>query len=370
MFKRVGLTLAAIVYALVFGELFLRLLLPQPLVPRYVTGSSDGVRANIPGAAFRQWTPEVDVTVRYNAAGMRDDRPPPPLAKAPGECRVVLLGDSYFVGFESDYPHSFPYRLEQALAARRQRCRVLDFAVSGFGTAEMLIALKARALAYHPDLVVMSWHSTDPVDNIRSGLFTLDDQGRLVRAAPAFLPAIATSDALMQLPGYRWLIENSHFYSAIRERAGVFFKAQIARARFMALGGSAPVDDDDEQAPAAPPPGGIPPRPGSPALDTALILAVRDTALAAGARTLLVDVPARHTRTEFVSMFDWLTPEVFDGVATIDPIAALRAAAGPDRPMYLERGQRHWTAAGNDVVANTVADAIMKDRLLRPAGTD
>jgi hypothetical protein len=32
--------------------------------------------------------------------------------------------------------------------------------------------------------------------------------------------------------------------------------------------------------------------------------------------------------------------------------------------MYLERGQLHWTAAGNAVVANTVASAIVAKRLV------
>ena len=355
MLKRILLVVGGVLYALLFGELFLRLLNPQPLVPRYVTGSPEGIRANMPNVAFRQWTPEVDVTVRYNAAGMRDDRPPPPLAKQPGECRVALLGDSFFVGFESDFAHSFPKRLEDALAARGRRCRVLDFAVSGFGTAEMLVAMQARVARWHPDYVVMSWHATDPVDNIRSDLFAVDADGRLVRRSPTFLPGIEASDALMRTPGYRWLIENSHLYSAVRETLGALTKGLLAQARAAALRKPAQAEIEDEGAP-PPLPGQA--RPGSPALDQALIFAVRDAAKAAGATLVLVDIPIRHTRTDFISVFDWLPPEVFDGVVTVDPIGALRAAARPDRPMYLERGQRHWTAAGNAVAAGVVADRI------------
>jgi hypothetical protein len=123
--------LAIIAYAMVFGEIFLRTFKPEPLVPRYVTGGPDGIRANIPNVSFRQWTPEVDVTVRYNDKGMRDDRPAPPLARQAGECRVALVGDSYFVGFESDYAHSFARQLEGLLsrAAGRCGCSILPYRV-------------------------------------------------------------------------------------------------------------------------------------------------------------------------------------------------------------------------------------------------
>ncbi len=368
MLRRLFTVVAIVAYALVFGEFFLRLLVPQPLVPRYVTGSADGIRANMPNVAFRQWTPEVDVTVRYNNAGMRDDRPAPPLAKAPGECRVVLLGDSYFVGFESDYPHSFAKQLEDGLRARGRNCRVLDFAVSGFGTGEMLIALKQRALQYHPDIVLMSWHATDPDDNIRSNLFKLDEDGHLVATGLPFLPGIEISDRLMRWPGYRWLIENSQLYSAVRERAGGITKALLVKARIEALrGGSAATP-----AASAPEEGVLPPantRPGSPALDNALIFAVNDAARAAGAKFMVFDIPARKARDEFMTMRDWLPQPVLFELPVVSPIEAFRAAHPQTAPIYLERGQLHWTARGNAVAAKVAADAIITQGWLSPGAS-
>ena len=342
-------------YACLFGELFLRAFAPQPLVPRYVTSAPDGVRANMRNVRFRQWTPEVDVHVAYNDAGMRDDRPAPPPAKHPGECRVALLGDSYFVGFESDYANTFAWKLEQDLRAAGHPCRVLNFAVSGFGTAEMLIAYEHRVRPYHPDLVVASWHQSDPNDNVRSQLYRVEADGRLVRANATYLPAIETSDALMRWGVYRWLIENSHLYSAARERIAVAVKAlRVWGAANASEGG-----DGNEAAPAV---GAA--RPGTEALDEALIRALAAGVRADGARFLLFSVPRLHDRTHFSSPLDMLDPAELPGVQIVSPLQAFTDAADPARKLYWEQGHRHWTPAGSTIAARVAADTIMEWHLL------
>lgn len=360
--RSLGLTLACFAYALVFGEMFLRLFDPQPLVPRYVTGSVDGIRANMRNVAFRQWTPEVDVTVRYNDQGMRDDRPAPPFAKAPGECRVALLGDSYFVGFESDYSHSFARQLERALAARGRPVRVLNFAVSGFGTAEDLIVLKRRAARWKPDLVIMSWHASDPADNIRSDLFRLGPGGQLEATGNSFLPGIEVSDDLMAVPGYRWLIENSHLYSAVRERAGMMAKAFLAQLRGQQA--AAQIDAEAFQSwegyetmPSLLPPRG--PGQGNAELDYALIRAVQAEAKAEGAQFLLFDIPTRRNRMEYVSAIETFLGQPA-GIVTASPLDTFAMAARPERKLYWEKGHIHWTPDGNALAAAVAADAVVR----------
>ncbi len=353
------LALACLGYALVFGELFLRGLDPQPLVPRFVTGGADGIRANIPNITFRQWTPEVDVHVSYNDRGMRDDRPAPPLAKRPGECRVALLGDSYFVGFESDFGNSFGKRLEDDLAAAGTPARVLNFAVSGFGSAEMLVAMRRRVAQYHPDVVIMSWHYSDLADNVRAGLFTVDGN-QLVATGRPFVPGVEISDRLMQLPGYRWLIENSHLYSAVRERAGTGLKTFLAQLR-----GQKPAAEDinavaEQPATLADPLDVfIPDRPpgaGNPLLDRALIYASRDTAAAMGAHFLLYEVPTSGSRTRLTPVLPLLGP--LSDVATASPLRDFEAVAGPEVKLYYEHGHHHWTPLGNQIAASAAARAV------------
>jgi hypothetical protein len=347
--------LAAIVYAVIFGEMFIRVVAPEPLMPRYVTGAPDGVRANMSNVAFRQWTPEVDVTIRYNDRGMRDDRPAPPLAKSVGECRVALLGDSYFVGFESEYPQSFAKQLEDRLAASGKNVRVLNFAVSGFGTAEDLVVLNSRVAPWRPDVVVMSWHASDPDDNIRSNLYRLVD-GTLRPTGQPFLPGIAVSDRLMESRIYRWLIENSQIYSAVRERAGVFTKSMLAKLRRQDAQEAA-ADDVSSIVDMPPPP--EPVTFGPPLLDRALVEATRDTSTAMGAHFLLFEIPTRSTRTFFKSPLEKYLPDLA-GVDVSSPMAAFANAARPDLKLYQEEGQLHWTDAGNALAAEVAAADIIR----------
>src|SRR6185312_10254039 len=72
--RRVVVACGLLVYSLAFGEMFVRIVDPQPLMPRYVTAAPWGVRGNIPGAHYWHETGEVRVEYRINSEGMRDDR--------------------------------------------------------------------------------------------------------------------------------------------------------------------------------------------------------------------------------------------------------------------------------------------------------
>jgi len=99
--KRVIFAVALIAYTAILAEGYFRLLDPQPLMPRYVTGTPWGVRGNIPNARYWNHTPEVDVEYRINGQGLRADRDYP-LQKPAGTCRVAVFGDSFFFGIELD----------------------------------------------------------------------------------------------------------------------------------------------------------------------------------------------------------------------------------------------------------------------------
>ncbi len=143
------LSIAGLVYALFFSELFLRYLSPQALVPRYVTAAPWGIRGNIANAVYRHHTPEVDVELRINPQGMRDNRIFPQI-KPQGTCRIALFGDFYFMGFEAELEDSIAYQLEQNMRSAGFRVEVSNFAVSGFGNAEMQVALETLVTSSIP----------------------------------------------------------------------------------------------------------------------------------------------------------------------------------------------------------------------------
>lgn len=358
-----ALVLLALLYTLLFGEFFLRLLAPQALVPRYVTAGADGVRANIPNARFRQWTPEVDVTIRYNSAGQRDDRPPPG-PRVPGDCRIALLGDSYFIGFESSFANSFAARLEHALDRRGHPCRVVNFAVSGFGHAENLAILESRVRLYRPDLLLMSVHQTDGYDNIRSNLFKVS-ANHLVRASSTFLPGIAISDRLNRYAAYRWAQENSHLYSALREWAGAMGKKLLATLRVRTAADESETDKAADIRPDGAIGGTLPAWAGNTTLNGKLIEAVDREGKEMGARLMLFEIPSSSSRSRYISVINKLVPaNILSGTPHASPLERFERMAAPETQFYLERGHKHWTTLGNEVAAQAAADAIVSQHLL------
>ncbi len=346
-FFRPLLAIGAILYAIVFAEVFLRLFAPQPLMPRYVTAAPWGVRMNVPGAVYHQHTPEANIEIRINAQGMRGDRTYP-LAKPPGTCRIALFGDSYFVGYEVDLEDSFAGRLEADLKAAGYNAEVLNFAVSGFGQAEELRAMKGQGLAFHPDVALIEWHRSDMADNVRAGTYRLTPSG-LEDTGAQYTPATAITDFLQGQPVYRWLIENSHLYAAVRERIALFVKAVLVTFQ-------AHRSNIEVRAPS------LYDQPHASALDIALLKATLSEASAANAKPLIVDIPEFPTRTTFVSNFDLLPQNWILNGPFVTPVDAFRAAARPDLKIFYERGQFHLSPVGNGILAKVVADRSSQRR--------
>ena len=345
--KLVKLALIAL-YALVFGELFFRAMAPQPLMPRYVTDGGDGIRQNIAGAVYRQKTPEVNVEIRINQAGLRRDSELPH-EKASGTTRIVLLGDSFFMGYEVDLENSLAYLIEKDLNAAGFKTEVVNLAISGFGTAEHLIALQKRGRSFQPDIVVMQWHDSDPTDNIRSGLFMVERPGslELKPAAEKFLPGIKTRAALMKIPGYEWLIGNSHLYSAVRERAANKVKDFLLELKRLK---------------ASPPPSKGSEANNGPKyhLDEALILAVKNAANGMGAQLVLFDVPTKTPHRTYFSAFNRLDRDLLGGVKMVSPAKALLDARKSGHLLYFERGHGHWTPEGNRIASSVLVKELRK----------
>jgi hypothetical protein len=119
-FRRAGCVLFGIAWTLFACELFLRYLAPQPLMPRNVTASNFGIRVNTPNQSYWQITPEVRVNVRINSQGIRADEEIP-LEKPAGVKRIVVLGDSYGMGYEVDLKDAFTTQMANRLNAAGER---------------------------------------------------------------------------------------------------------------------------------------------------------------------------------------------------------------------------------------------------------
>jgi hypothetical protein len=119
----------------------------------FVPDAAIGYRLR-PGARTRFATSEFEAEIAINAQGVRDDRDIGP--KPPGERRIVVLGDSLVLSVQVDARQTFCRLLEDRLNSRggATRYRVINAGVQGYGPVEELLFFRHVARAFEPDLVI------------------------------------------------------------------------------------------------------------------------------------------------------------------------------------------------------------------------
>jgi hypothetical protein len=179
--------------ALVLGEAALRLVgfsFPSFSLPDDLTGSRP--RPNMSGWQRNEGA----AYIRINSHGLRADREYP-YEKPAGIARVAVLGDSFTYAAAVPPEATFPAHLERELNGCRafgeRTVEVLNFGVSGYGTAQELLTLRHRAARYSPDLVLLAFFPGNDVRNnskrleaarlrpfyiLREGALVLDDSFR------------------------------------------------------------------------------------------------------------------------------------------------------------------------------------------------
>lgn len=110
-----------------------------------------------PNARTTYTTVEFSTDLAINAQGVRDDEPIGP--KAPGERRVLVLGDSMVLAVQVPLEQTFVKRLEaqlnaQASGAGVTKWRVINGGVQGYGPINEWLFFDRVAAAFEPDLVV------------------------------------------------------------------------------------------------------------------------------------------------------------------------------------------------------------------------
>ncbi|MHB8970995.1 MAG: SGNH/GDSL hydrolase family protein [Pirellulaceae bacterium] len=115
---------------------------------------------------YRGWhTKEGRVWIEINRHGFRDrDRS---IAKPPDTFRIAVLGDSFAEAFQVDLDKTFWSVMERKLAEswpiRGQHVEVLNFGVSGYGTAQELELLRHSVWDYQPDLILLQFLASNDV---------------------------------------------------------------------------------------------------------------------------------------------------------------------------------------------------------------
>lgn len=127
--------------------------------------------------------------VTTNSQGFRDREHS--FEKPAGTFRIAVLGDSYAEALQVDLQDTFwsimQEELKSCLPDEFQNIEVLNFGVSGYGTAQELQMLRHEVWQYEPDLVLLAFLSANDIRNNSPDLeptrqrpfFTLEDD-RLV----------------------------------------------------------------------------------------------------------------------------------------------------------------------------------------------
>lgn len=120
-----------------------------------------------PGASG-WFTREGRAFIQVNAAGRRDRGTL--LDKPKDVYRIAVLGDSYSEAMQVEREQAYwallPGRLAACGFAPGRRIEVLNFGVSGYGTAQQYVMLETRAMRYRPDLVLLQFtNGNDVKDN-------------------------------------------------------------------------------------------------------------------------------------------------------------------------------------------------------------
>jgi hypothetical protein len=193
--------------------------------------------------------------VRINSEGLRDREHAK--QKPPHTFRIAVLGDSYAealqVPMESAFWRVLETKLRACPALNGREVEVINFGVSGYGTAQELITLRQKVWDYSPDLVLLAvTTNNDITDNSRAlkktdeipyfvyrdDKLTLDDSFRTSRSFRL------RSSALTRLG--TWIRDSSRAVQAIHQ-AQYALKNYLARRRASVASPTQPTQNSTAQ---------------------------------------------------------------------------------------------------------------------------
>ena len=346
-FITLGRWIACIAYVVLFAEVFLRLFSPVVVFPRYVTAAPYGVRVNEPNRTYWHSSPDVSLQIRTNSKGVRSDYEFSYLP-ATDVKRIVVLGDSFAMGYEATLEQMFTTQMQNALIAQGKKVEVINLSVSGHGNAEELIVLREEGLKYKPNLVLLCWHESDLSENIRSALYELTSDG-LRTKNKSYLPGVAIQQRLSKIPGYEAISANSHLYSWIREA----LSTKVVKPLLLVWQQSQREDaTPDDAAPA---------EEGNYAneLTSALLKQISEETRSAGAAFLILDIPSQGGPDVLRSV---LPKDVAESIDVVSPIPELTTQLGAN--VFHKKSHRHFTPAACKIVGETLAAEILKSNYL------
>lgn len=330
--------------------------------------------------------------VTINSRGLRDREHT--LQKPAGSYRIAVLGDSYTEALNVEVDQAWWAVLERELADCRALNglipEVINFGVSGYGTAQELLMLRHRVRDYHPDLVILGFYpGNDLYDNHPLLNFNPSRQ-----QAPFFRlegEDVVLDDSFRRAPKLRgWAIRLANVRGNLANRSRVLqlvfkvvndLRTSAARPSREKQTATAGVELREEQLFTPPTDQRIEEAWG---LTEALIAATDREAVRWGARFLLIVIPARPQvhpdpawKAELAARLgaaDLSYPDqrlraLADRkhlriLPLTEPLAAYAEANNAflhGGTPFIAAGEGHWNATAHRLAARTIAVAMCAD---------
>ena len=220
---KLGLVLFGLLFGCLIAEIALRVAgysYPEFYQPDKSRGYA--LRPNMEG----WYRKEGEAYIKINSDGLRDLEHAK--QKPPDTVRIAVMGDSYPEAFPVPLEDAFwsvmGKKLEECGAFGSKKIEVINFGVSGFGTAQELITLREQVWDYSPDIVLLAVTTNNDVsDNLRllkktdevpyfsyrEGKLTLDDSFKATRGFRWRQSAISRFG--------RWIRDHSRLIQAINQ---------------------------------------------------------------------------------------------------------------------------------------------------------
>jgi lysophospholipase L1-like esterase len=154
--------LVSVLFALVLVEVVLRLQFDEERDRARRKGyfRSDNPRLVYEPRPNTSWQfPGTLIRIHTNSAGFRDDEFVMP--KPEGTYRIAVVGDSVTVGWEVASEHTYPQVMEAMFRKAGKRVDVMNLGVAGYNTIQEVETLRARGLAFAPDLAILAYVLND-----------------------------------------------------------------------------------------------------------------------------------------------------------------------------------------------------------------
>lgn len=219
--------------------------------------------------------------------------------------------------------------------------------VSGYGTAESLVAYVNEGYRYNPDYVLLEWHFSDIDDNIRSKLFDVSVDGELERRNEEYLPGIAVRDMLDDYQAYDLLMNNSHLFYKLRQPVAMEIKKLLTFRNKKSAEVNADQGDKDRRK--------------QHTLSGAILNEFLNSVENRGSRLIVLDVPKKRIKRGVempLSSYEWWPEDASDQIVRLSPMKKLGRLANMGKPLYTVRGHNHFTSHGYEAVADTAFEYL------------